>query len=376
MLDLTPFFPGSPVGQTEVVSIEVDGVRYTAFMRAQVRAAFNEAARAFELNIAAEPGAAPTHAIFRGGAAVKVYANGDLLLDGYVDQKRPHLGARDASIVVTGRSKSADLIDSDVEHATGYFENKDPIEIAKELADGYGATFETDQKLRKIEPSYTVTPGASIFREVEKMIRRQGLTLTGTPEGNVKATKPDGQRHAGGLFEGQNILVGNADHNWSNRHSKYSFRGQRGVGQGARRLHLVASSKDSAVKRKRVKSVVHDDDGTIEDLKTRAKGRALRSAGEALKAAISTQGFRDIAGKVWTPGFLVWTESPFLDIAQDMLIEAADYSQGPEGSIALLSLVDPRTYDGSGAGGGKGNKSGAEWKEEVKPAEDETPGDE
>lgn len=373
MLDLSAFMPLSPIEQTEVVSVLVDGVRYTSFIRAQVRAGYKEAARAFELKIAAEPNGAITAAIFHAGAVVQVFANADLLMAGYVDQYRPHLSARQADIGVTGRSKSADLIDSDADHPTGFFENKTPQEIGAELAEGYGATFDTDQKLRKVSPSYTLTPGASIYREIEKLARKQGMTLAGTPEGNIMITKPSGSlRHAGGLFEGQNILVGNANHNWSNRHSKYIIKGQRPIGHGSRRLHLVAQAEDTTVNRKRVKSVVHDDDGSIDDLKGRAKNRRDRAAGEALKASISVQGFRDQVGMIWTPGWLVWTESEFLNIAQDMLIEAVDYAQGPDGSISLLSLTDPRAFGGNG---GKGNKSGSAWQEDDKDAVDLTPSD-
>lgn len=373
MLDLAPFLPLEPLGQTEVVFVMVNGVRYTSFIRAQVRAGYKEAARAFEITAAAEPNGAVTAAIFRAGAEVKVFASGDLLMAGYVDQYDPHLSAREARIRVTGRSKSSDLIDSDADHTTGFFENKTPQEIGAELAKGYGATFETDQKLRKVDPSYTLTPGASIYREIEKLARKQGMTLAGTPEGNIRITKPNGSlRHAGGLFQGQNILVGNASHNWSNRHSKYIIKGQRPIGHGSRRLHLVAKAEDTKVNRKRVKSVVHDDDGSIDDLKGRAKNRRDRAAGEALKASISVQGFRDQAGMIWTPGALVWTESEFLNIAQDMLIEAVDYAQGPEGSISLLSLTDPRAFGGKG---GKGNKSGAEWQSDDKDAVDLMPSD-
>lgn len=374
MLDLTPYLPVDPVETTEVVTVLVDGAPYTAFVSVQVRAGYDEAARAFELDIAAEAGASATHAIFHGGAEVSVFASGNLLLSGHVDQKQPHLSARRASIRVTGRSKSADLIDSDVDHPTGYFENKDPAEIGAALADGYGARIITDRPLRKLE-QYSVTPGESIYRAVEKMARRQGKTLAGTPEGHINITSPNGERHAGGLIEGQNILVANGDHNWSNRHSKYSFRGQRAAGHGAKRLHLVASAKDGSVKRKRHKAVVHDDDGTIDDLKTRAKARRDRAAGNALKASISTVGFRDEAGAIWVPGRLIWVESPFLDITQDMLIEAVDFSQSDQGTISLLQLVDPRAYGGNGAGGGKGNKSGPEYDIDDAAPTDDTPAD-
>jgi prophage tail gpP-like protein len=81
------------------------------------------------------------------------------------------------------------------------------------------------------------------------------------------------------------------------------------------------------------------------------------------------QGFRDDTGQLWTPGKLVWTESPFLDIAQDMLIEQVEYAQSEAGSIATLSLTDPRAYGGHGAGGGKGkgNKSGSIWETGTSP---------
>ncbi len=71
---------------------------------------------------------------------------------------------------------------------------------------------------------------------------------------------------------------------------------------------------------------------------------------------------------VTQPGKLVWTQSPFLDIAQDMLIEKVQYTQSEQGSIAILSLTDPRSYGGQG--GGKGNKSGSEWEQDDSDAEE------
>jgi len=265
---------------------------------------------------------------------------------------------------VTGRSKGSDLIDSDIDHPTGYFESKSAIEIAQELAKGYSAKIVSKLNLKKL-PQHICTPGSSIFREVEMIMRRHGATMTALPNGDIEVTKPEGKRHAGGLFEGQNILVGNADHNWSNRYSKYNYRGQRTVGRQSKRLHMVASAKDGSVKRKRVKSQINESDADDGDLKERAKTRALRSAGSALKSTISVPGFRDEAGAIWTPGYLIWEESPFLDIAQDMLIESIDFSQSEQGTIALLSMVDPKSYASAGAGGGKGGKSGKEWSQDV-----------
>lgn len=343
----------------EVITIAVGGAIYSAFERVRVHAAFNEAARSFVIEVAAELGPSATNALFEVGTPVSIYANSDLLLTGHVDEREPYFDAWEARISVSGRSSSADLIDGSAEHKTGRFENKDPKEIGDELSSEYSGTgFDTDQQLEKLE-QYQLTPGASVFREIEKLARQQGMTLAGTAEGRIKITKAGSARHTGSLVEGKNMLSGGAKHNGANRHSKYVVRGQRPFGHGEENLEIEAEEDDSAVNRHRPLILYQDDDTTKERAKKRAKNRKDRAAGNALKATVSVQGFRDEAGQVWTPGYLVWTESPFLDVAQDMLIESVDYRQDNRtGSIATLALTDPRSYGGAG---GKGNQSGDAW---------------
>lgn len=350
----------------EYITIEVGGARWSAFEEIAVKAAFDEAARSFTFLVAAELGASPTNAIFRKGARVEIYANSDLLLRGFVDRKRPRFDAKSAIISVSGRSSSGDLVDGAAEHTTGAFRNKDPKQIADEISREYSETgFETDQSLKKVD-QYQLTPGESVYRCVEKLCRQQGLTLYGTAEGKIKITKAGSQRHSGGLIEGQNILTGESDHNGSNEHSKYTVRGQRPFDHGIENLEIESVIKNSGVDRHRPVIIVQDEDTTKQRAKDRAKNRRDRAAGDALKATIDTQGFRDDAGTLWAPGWLVWTESPFLDIAQDMLIESVTYRQDSKGSIATLQLTDPRSYGGKG---GKGNKSGSEWSQDDSEAE-------
>ncbi len=342
----------------EVVTVSAGGGSYTAFKYVSVRTAFNEAARSFEFEVAAEAGDDATNAIFAAGTPITISVNGDLLLTGYVDRKQPHIEKDKRCITVSGRSKSADFVDGAAEHDTGHFANKTPLEIAKEISSEYEPQWESDQQLDKIE-QYQITPPETVFRCIEKMCRQQGMTVTGTAEGNARISKASGSgRQSSGLIEGQNIKVGDADHNHSNRHSKYTVRGQRPFDHGVQALEIEAVVNDSGVNRHRPVIIVQDEDTTKDRAKKRATNRRDRAAGNALKATIQTQGFHDEGGQLWTPGNLVWVESPFLDITQDMLIEAVSYRQDEGGSIATLSLVDPRAYGGAG---GKGNKSGTEW---------------
>lgn len=186
------------------------------------------------------------------------------------------------------------------------------------------------------------------------------MTITGTAEGNARITKAGSKRQAGSLVEGQNIKSGTAHHNGSNRHSTIIVRGQRPFGHGDENLQIEATEQDGAVKRMRPLIIVQDEDTDKQRARKRAKNRKDRAAGNALKATIVVQGFHDDAGQLWWAGNLVWTESPFLDIAQDMLIESVDFNQSDGGSISTLNLVDPRAYGGEGSAG-SGNQSGGEW---------------
>lgn len=341
----------------EIFTIEVRGTPYTAFKSIVVSSAIDEAAGKFEATIAAEYGPHATKAIFGGAPAVTVRATGDLLLTGYVDRYRPSLGSN--TISISGRSKSQDAIDCSASHKTGRIEKKDPVEIAREVAGGINVEFETDQKLDKVE-AYQLTPGETLFRTVEKLTRRQGCTITSTPEGKAKVTKAGTKRHAGALIEGVNIKVGDADHDMTNRHSDYTIRGQRAEGHGPGALEIEAKTKDSGVKRHRPVIIIAQDDINEKDAKSRVKNRRDRAAGEALTATVTTQGIRDEAGQIWTQGYLVWTESPFLGIAQDMLVKSVSLSQGDEGTLARLDLCDPRAFGGKK---GKGNKSASSWEQ-------------
>jgi prophage tail gpP-like protein len=355
----------------EIISVVVDGERFTAWKRFELSASMKEAARSFSLEVAAEAGALATAWKFKAGTSVEIYANDDLLCRGFVDRYQPKIGPTSADVSITGRSKSADLIDSSAIHDTGHFKDMTPDQIANELAADHGVEIVVDEELEPI--SHQLTPGKSVFREIEVLAREQGYTLMGEADGNIRITKAGSKRHAGGIIEGHNLKDGSADHDWSNRHAKYVVKGQLPDGHGPDSLELEAIARDAGVDRSnRVIIIVQEENTDKNRIKKRAKNRRDRSAGNGLKANVTMQGFRDDKGLIWSPGYLVWVESPFLNIAQDMLIESVSYHQEGGGTNSTLQLVDPRAYGGKK---GKGNKSGEAWGQDDEDAELSPPED-
>lgn len=362
----------------ETVTVAVDGMLFSSWKSVSISAAIKDAARSFRLEAACEIGAAATFRVFRAGAKVEIYFNSDLVLTGYVDRYQPRLSAKDAQVTISGRSKSADLIDCAAEHpkGKGRFEKKNLKEIAETL-DQFGVGVEVGEGV-SLDPIdfYQISPGETAFRAIERLARSEGIAIMGRADGKIELTRGGRKRHAGGLVEGENLKLGEADHNWSNRHSKYVVKGQRASGSTAENLEIEAIAKDQKVDRYRPTVIVVEEDTDSKRAKKRAEGRRNRAAGSALKASVLVQGFRDDGGKVWEPNHLVWTESDFLQVVQDMLIETLTFTQDESGSVTRIELVDPLAYDaGSNNGRGKSgkrrgvNKSSSSWGIDPTPPE-------
>jgi prophage tail gpP-like protein len=342
----------------EFVTVSAGGGLWSAWRRVMVRASFQEAARSFQIEAAVERGGAATAWTFKAGTSLDILFNGDLACRGYVDRYQPKLGQhKTAEAAISGRGKSQDFIDSSAVHDTGQFKNKTPQEIGAEL-DKFGVGISTDEQLKKV-PVYRITPGETAFRCVEKLCREQGVFPVGQADGSIKITTGGKGRHAGGLIEGVNIIEIEADHNFSGRHSDVIVRGQKPYGHGEDALQIEAKARDAEIGRYRPVIVIHDGDTDKDRAKKRASTRRDREAGNSLKANVTVQGFRDDGGALWEPGWLVFVESAFADVHQDMAIESVTFSQDREsGSLSVLSLVDPRALGGKG---GKGGGAGGAW---------------
>jgi prophage tail gpP-like protein len=344
--------------QTEVVTVVADGQTWTAWERVTVRASFQSAARSFTIKAAAEPGGAATAWTFKAGTRIQILFSGSLACDGYVDRYQPKIGEHNlAEVTISGRSRSQDFIDSSAVHDTGQFTNKTPQEIGAEL-DKFGVGISTDEQLDKV-PVYRITPGETAFRCIEKLCREQGVFPVGQADGSIKITKGGKTTHAGSIVEGVNMKIGEADHNWAGRHSDVTVRGQRPIGHGSDNLQVEGTAQDGDLDRYRPVIVVHDGDTDNSRAKKRAQTRRDREAGNSLKASVTVQGCHDDGGTLWEPGGLIFLDSVFLDVSQDMAIESMEISQDRKsGSLSVLSLVDPRALGGQGT---KGGSAGGAW---------------
>jgi prophage tail gpP-like protein len=333
---------------TEHVTVVADGMSYGGWEKVEWSAAIDEACRSFQVDTTERPG----EFAFPPGTPVQILASGALVLDGYVNRYHSSGAAKQHSVSIAGRGKGQDLVDCSAVHQTGNAKDKTAVEFAREFKLS-GVTLNEKVKLPKI-PYQQLAQGETCFRCLERYLRPAGATLMGEADGSVSATNASVATRAGGaLIEGVNILEWSVDFDDQGRMSEVTVKGQRRHGSGEENLRIKEQAIDSGVKRYRPRIIVNETDTDKARARERAAHEKERCAGNSIRASVTTQGWRDPAGALWTPNTIVFVNSPTLmHLVQDMLIERVEASQDDKrGTTARLSLVDPRAYRGTGQNG-------------------------
>ena len=118
----------------EYITAVIGGAPYSGWSSVQVVAAINQAARTFSLlTTEISFGAIASSYEFPPGTEVAIYANGDLVVQGFTNEYEPSGDARSHQIRINGRGKGQDAVDSSAEHKTGEWKDKTPAQIAQDL---------------------------------------------------------------------------------------------------------------------------------------------------------------------------------------------------------------------------------------------------
>jgi prophage tail gpP-like protein len=337
----------------ENITVEVGGQSYSTWESVSVEAGAAKAVRRCEI-IAAEPNQAISAAwVFQPGAQITVRAGGDAMLTGYVDDYCPEFDGESHIAAIYARSKAKDIVDSSAVHQSGEWLNKKFTDIAKDLLQPFGLQLTTDLSNLQPIPVWRLAPGSSVFEELEVLARQAGALLIGTADGNIKLTKADNFQMGGGyLMEGVNIKHASAKLSEKHKHDKVHARGQKSKGSGSQSLRLEFIAPDSTVQRYRPKIVIVEGDTDQQRVQQRAQWQVARDAGWCTTAEITVMGWRDGDGNLWDPEKLYYVESQKLKIAQMMALQHVHFRQNSgDGTIAELSMVDPKALGGKSAGG-------------------------
>ncbi|WP_299864381.1 hypothetical protein [uncultured Hoeflea sp.] len=283
---------------------------------------------------------------------IEIRASGTLLLTGYVRDIDVAHDDQSHEFSASFVSRTIDASECSVEHDEGWLEKKSLPEIG-EAFDTLGIGIETDGSTFPPETRHRLALGETLYETLERRARSRGVLIMDTPEGKLKLAQGPEGRHTGGLWLGVNIKSGSAKFTGHGLHAPVIVRGQSTEGVTAPSLRPQGSYSDAGVRRRRPLILRHSGEAGEDRLKKRAGWEAQRAAGNSIQATITVAGWRDSGGTIWRPNWLVEVHNALLGLKGAMLIKSVSLAQNDSiGTVATLSLVDPRALGGENPRGG------------------------
>lgn len=261
--------------------------------------------------------------VVQPGDPCQVLLGSDPVITGYVDRFIPSITATTHTITVSGRSKSADLVDCSAEWEGGQISGSSALEIAQKLAAPYGITVNAEVDTGAIIPQFNLTLGETGYTIIERIARYRGLLIYDLPDGSVTLAQAGNGKMASGVVQGKgddgNLLRATATYSSDQRFSTYdtflmSVDTLSDLGDGG---NLKATATDPGVNRHRQRDIIAESGGGGLDVAIqRGLWEAARRAGRSYRIDVSVDSWRDRAGKLWTPNFTIPLELPMLKLPE------------------------------------------------------------
>lgn len=340
--------------QQNIVRLRVNGLDYGGWKKVSISAGIERQARNFSLAVTDRwPGAMGQGSIphrIRPGDLCELYIGADKVLTGFVDATPISYDALQFSVGVTGRSKTADLVDCSAINTPGQWRGMKIERVAAELAQPYGVTVRAEVDTGAAVPDHQIQQGETVAESLDRILRIRHLLATDTAEGELVLITVGGARADTALVLGGdkgNILSADVPFDFKDRFSAYVCKGQR-AGDDASSAETVsggtASNTDTAITRKRVmliKQTGQADEGTCRD---RVDYERSVRMGKSLAATYIVAGWRQGSGALWAPNLLVRVQDRIAGFDRDMLISEVEYKLDEGGLLAVLQVAPPEAF--------------------------------
>ncbi len=335
----------------------VDGQKYSGWTGFSVERSLTQAAGSFSLATAmAENGNAKLSWPVDPFTPVRIALGDDVLLTGFVDVVAPLLDHGQHGIQLSGRSRTADLVDCMTEVDGGEFRASSLDAIARAICAPFGLEVVVRADMGDPFPIAAVNRSETAWQFLEQLCRLRGVLLTDDAEGRVVLTSVSETRASASLVQGLNIESASATLDVSKRFSKYIIRSQTPIGSAAGSWEDVAGEGEGLPSGGGVGIAVHGE-ATDPDVpryrpyiaaaehaldqagaQGRAQWQATYARGRAAVLKLRVQGWRDDAGALWQPNTLVPVKAPWLRLEQDLLVVSASYRLDAKGRSTTLTL--------------------------------------
>lgn len=332
------------------VTLSVGGHDYGGWKAVTIGAGLERQARDFTLGITWRwPGGGDVPVRIRQGESLELYIGQDLLLTGYVFTTPIRYDSESITLSITGRSKTADLVDCAAVNMPGQWRGQSVQKIVAAIAGEYEITVVNDAADTAGIDDHTIEPGETAFESIDRLLTQSRLFSTDDAQGRLVIASPGSAGRAVDTLElGKNLLSGEANLDFSGVFSEYISKGQRSGTDdsfGVEASEVEARITDDRIKRRRVKIIKQSGQTTAAIARARVEWERANAIGRALTVNYTIQGWRQSNGALWRHNMIVRLVDPLIGFDRDMLISEISYELSEQGgTTAKISVAPPETF--------------------------------
>lgn len=240
--------------------------------------------------------------------------NGQTVITGFLDGRRRNMTADSMSISITGRDKTADLVDCAAIYKGRQWKNRTLEQIARDLCAPYKVTVRwelTDSESSTPFPSFTLDYSETVYESLGRASRARGVLMTSNAAGDLVFTRADDSQ-TDKLVLGDNLLELEFDEDDRDRFSDYMVvghgraSGKTGDDQDAKSIASQKGEvKDSDITRYRPTIILADSKTDAKGAEGRATREMRRRLAKSRTFEAKVDGWLRRDGSLWMPNLLV-----------------------------------------------------------------------
>lgn len=334
------------------VKLILNGTTYSGWKRVSIRRSLDLFAHTFDLTLTDTQ--ADQSRTIKLGSPCRVQIDGETIITGYIDSVRPSYDGKSRSLEVSGRSKTADLVDCQLSEES--FENSQYIgqtllQLAQFVAGRFGV-----KAISKVSnlPQVTIasiSPEQTAFDFIRKHTQQAAVMMVSNSQGDLELIRSSDKRIKTALKLGENILEAEGEFSQRDRFSHYLIPSQIAANDftyGELACHVLGKARDLNVRFRPF--VVYGESLNQEEATRLAQYEANVRYGRSRKATYTVNGWRHADG-LWDHNTNVLVQDEWMGFTGQngegewLMIGTVEYVFDSRGERTLLTVMPRQAFD-------------------------------
>ncbi|HWH86361.1 MAG TPA: hypothetical protein VNV36_06270 [Pseudomonas sp.] len=329
------------------IRLVIDGQEWGGWQAYSVHLSMQELSGSFTLQVTDRWAGQDTVRPVPAGSFCELTVDGEVLITGYVDVRAPKYNSQSHQMTLSGRDKTADLIDCTA--ANTQWIGRGLADVARTLAQPFGIKVIDLVNVNAPFSTFKPDDGETVFEALDRAARIRGVLLTTDGIGNLVLTRAGYLRAHDSLVLGENILTGQLQVDLRDVFSHYTLKGQMpGTDDyyGETVSAVMATAVDTRIGRYRPRTLMAEQNVDNACASDRVTWERNVCWGRAQAITYEVQGHRQSNGDLWRPNMLVSITDAYADLVEvQWLITDVAYSLNENGERVELTVMPREAFD-------------------------------